>query len=212
MRSVVVLPHPEGPRSTTNSPSWMESDTSLTASTVSNFLLRFSKSNSPNGCSPRLLPAIRELWGREREELGSFPGPLIIRVSPPGINLLRAIHGAAVHPPLCDMPRPLRAGKHSVRTIPSGPREIMRQFTLEFGEVARDHRHVEASEYRLLWLMVEQESEGCLKAALRRMVPARQPVAHFTRHRDVVTSLAPSLAKDHFEIERATLAHAPDLA
>src|SRR5262245_47291740 len=76
----------------------MESDTSLTASTVSNFLLRFSKSNSPNGCSPRLLPAIRELGGREREELGSFPGPLIIRVSPPGINRLRAIHGAAVHP------------------------------------------------------------------------------------------------------------------
>src|SRR5262249_1349371 len=63
-RSVVVLPHPEGPRSTTNSPSWMESDTSLTAATVSKFLLRFSKSNSPNGCSPRLLPAIRELWGQ----------------------------------------------------------------------------------------------------------------------------------------------------
>src|SRR5262245_29490512 len=105
----------------------------------------------------------------------------------------------------------LRASKHSVRTIPSGPREIMRQFTLEFGEVARDHRHVEASEYRLLWLAVEQESEGCLKAAFRRMVPARQPVAHFTRHRHVVTSLAPSLANDHFEIERATLANAPDL-
>src|SRR5262245_4313106 len=114
-------------------------------------------------------------------------------------------------PPLCDMPRSLRASKHSVRTIPSGPREIMRQFTLEFGEVARDHRHVEAPEYRLLWLAVEQESEGCLKAALRRMVPARQPVAHFTRHRDVVTSLAPCLANDHFEIERATLASAPDL-
>src|SRR5262245_7732417 len=114
-------------------------------------------------------------------------------------------------PPLCDMPRPLRTSKHSVRTIPSGPREIMRQFTLEFGEVAQDHRHVEASEYRLLWLAVEQESEGCLKAALRRMVPARQPVAHFTRHRDVVTSLAPCLANHHFEIERATLANAPDL-
>src|SRR5262249_34807158 len=111
-------------------------------------------------------------------------------------------------PLLCDMPRPLRASKHSVRTIPSGPREIMRQFTLEFGEVAQDHRRVEASEYRLLWLAVEQESEGCLKAALRRMVPARQPVAHFTRHRDVVTSLAPCLANDHFEIERATLANA----
>jgi hypothetical protein len=64
IRSVVVLPHPEGPRRTTNSPSWMESDTSLTAATVSKFLLRFSKSNSPNGCSPRLLPAIRELWGQ----------------------------------------------------------------------------------------------------------------------------------------------------
>ena len=70
--------------------------------------------------------------------------------------------------------------KHSVRTIPSGPREIMRQFTLEFGEVARDLRHVEASENQLLWLAVEQESEGRLKAALWRMVPARQPVAHFT--------------------------------
>src|SRR5262249_9257782 len=31
----------------------MESDTSLTTSTVSNFLLRFSRRNSPNGCSPR---------------------------------------------------------------------------------------------------------------------------------------------------------------
>src|SRR5262245_51390593 len=55
---------------------------------------------------------------------------------------------------------------------------------------------------------VEQESEGCVKAALRRMVPARQPVAHFTRHRDMVTSLAPCLANDHFEIERAPLANA----
>src|SRR5262245_52286075 len=91
MRSVVVLPHPEGPRSTTNSPSWMESDTSLTAATVSIFLLRFSKSNSPNGCSPRLLPAIRELWRQgARRTLRSFPGPSIIGVSPPGINRRRA--------------------------------------------------------------------------------------------------------------------------
>src|SRR5262245_14998881 len=53
----------------------MESDTSLTASTVSNFLLRFSKTNSPNGCSPRLSPAIRELWeqGARRTRLFSRP-------------------------------------------------------------------------------------------------------------------------------------------
>src|SRR5262245_61709659 len=181
----------------------MESDTSLTASTVSNFLLRFSKSNSPNGCSPRLLPAIRELGGQGARRTRLFSRPAYYSCltarnqSAPG----HSWGGGA--PPLCDMPRPLPASKHSVRTIPSGPREIMRQFTLEFGEVAQDHRHVEASEYRLLWLAVEQESEGCLKAALRRMVPARQTVAHFTRHRDVVTSLAPCLANDHFEIERA---------
>jgi len=78
IRSVVVLPHPEGPRSTTNSPSWMESDTSLTASTVSNFLLRFSKSNLPNGCPPRLLPAIWELWGQGAEKSSAlFPARLL---------------------------------------------------------------------------------------------------------------------------------------
>src|SRR5262245_35738302 len=68
----------------------MESDTSLTAATVPKFLLRFSKRNSPNGCSPRLLPAIRSFGGKEREELRSFPGPSIIGVSPPGINRRRA--------------------------------------------------------------------------------------------------------------------------
>src|SRR5262245_36474487 len=76
IRSVVVLPHPEGPRSTTNSPAWMESDTSLTAATVSKFLLRFSKSNSPNGCSPRLLPAIRELWGQGARRTPLFSRPV----------------------------------------------------------------------------------------------------------------------------------------
>ena len=42
----------------------------------------------------------------------------------------------------------------------------MRQLPLEFGEVTRDHRHVEASENQLLWLAVEQETEGRLKTAL----------------------------------------------
>ena len=87
----------------------------------------------------------------------------------------------------------------------------MRQLPLEFGKVTRDHRHVEASENRLLWLAVEQETEGRLKTALGRMLAGRQPLAHFTRHRDVVTSHALSFTNDHFEIERDALANAPDL-
>src|SRR4051812_22551415 len=53
MRSVVVLPHPEGPRNTTNSPSRMVRDTSLTASTGPNFRLRLVSTSSPNIISPR---------------------------------------------------------------------------------------------------------------------------------------------------------------
>jgi hypothetical protein len=43
------------------------------------------------------------------------------------------------------------------------------------------------------------------------MLAGRQPLAHFTRHRDVVTSLALSFTNDHFEIESAALANAPDV-
>jgi hypothetical protein len=53
----------------------------------------------------------------------------------------------------------------------------MRQLPLEFGEVARDHRHVEASENRLFWLAVEQETEGCLKTALGRMLATQTVIA-----------------------------------
>src|SRR5215469_4709578 len=96
--------------------------------------------------------------------------------------------------------------------IPSGPPlEIMRQLLLEFWEVARDHRHVEASENRLLWLAIEQKTEGRLKTALGRMFAGHQPLAHFTGHGDMVTSLARSFTNDHFETERAALANAPDL-
>src|ERR1700716_2860801 len=62
-----------------------------------------------------------------------------------------------------------------------------------------------------LWLAVEQETEGRLKTALGRILAGRQPLAHFTRHRDVVTSHALSFTNDHFEIERDALANAPDL-
>ena len=41
---------------------------------------------------------------------------------------------------------PANCREHSACTIPSGPREVMRQLPLEFGEVTRDHSHVEASE------------------------------------------------------------------
>ena len=43
------------------------------------------------------------------------------------------------------------------------------------------------------------------------MLAGRQPLAHFMRHRDVVTSHALSFTNDHFEIERDALANAPNL-
>jgi hypothetical protein len=72
--------------------------------------------------------------------------------------------------------------KHSACTIPSGPREVTRQLSLEFGEVTRDYRRVEASENRLLRLAVEQEAEGRLETAFRRMLVSRSHIS-----RDIVT-------------------------
>src|SRR5215813_12979067 len=96
--------------------------------------------------------------------------------------------------------------------IPSGPPlEIMRQLLLEFWEVARDHRHVEASENRLLWLAIEQKTEGRLKTALGRMFAGHQPLAHFMGHGNMVTRLARSFTNDHFETERAALTNAAGL-
>src|SRR6266540_3952273 len=69
---------------------------------------------------------------------------------------------------------------------PSRPREIPRQLALELGKVARDHGDVEASEDRLLGLAIEQETEGCLEAPLRRMLAGGEPRARLARHRDVV--------------------------
>ena len=87
----------------------------------------------------------------------------------------------------------------------------MGHLSLELGEVTRDRRHVEASEDRFLRLTVEQEPEGCFEAALRRVFACRQPLAHLSRHRDVVPSLAISLADDHIENEGLALAGEPDL-
>src|SRR5215510_12514830 len=63
-------------------------------------------------------------------------------------------------------------------------RKVTWRLPLELGEVARDHRHIAASENRLLWLASEQETEGCLKTALGRMFAGHQPLAHFTGHGD----------------------------
>jgi hypothetical protein len=43
------------------------------------------------------------------------------------------------------------------------------------------------------------------------MLARRQPLAHLSRHRDVVTGLAVSFADDHLENERVVLGSAPDL-
>src|SRR5215469_1625293 len=93
----------------------------------------------------------------------------------------------------------------------SEPRKVTWHLPFELGEVARDRGHVEASEDRFLGLAVEQEPEGRLDAAFWRMLARRQPLAHLSRHRDVVTSLALSFADDHLENERVALGSAPDL-
>src|SRR5262252_4227112 len=90
-------------------------------------------------------------------------------------------------------------------------RKVTWHLPLELGEVARDRRHVEAPEDRFLGLAVEQEPEGRLNTAFRRMLPRRQPLAHLSRHGDVVASLALSLADDHIENERVVRGSTPDL-
>src|SRR5262247_4321163 len=87
----------------------------------------------------------------------------------------------------------------------------MRQLSLELGEVAGNLRHVEASENRFLRLTIEQEPEGCFETALRRVFARRQPLAHFSRHRNVVASLALSLGDDHIENEGIARSSEPDL-
>src|SRR6516225_7037553 len=90
-------------------------------------------------------------------------------------------------------------------------RKVTWHLPLELWEVARDRRHVEAPEDRFLGLAVEQEPEGRLETAFGRMPPRRQPLAHLSRHGDVVTSLAFSFADDHLENERVVRGSAPDL-
>src|SRR5262249_1789357 len=102
------------------------------------------------------------------------------------ISFPLAFDAVAVPRYLVSSERPVGADRH---TIPSGPREVARQLSLEFGEVTRDHRGVEASKNRLLRLAVEQEAEGRLETAFRRMLPGCQPLAHLSRYRHVVTGL-----------------------
>src|SRR5690349_7354787 len=90
-------------------------------------------------------------------------------------------------------------------------RKVTWHLPLELGEVAREGRHVETPEDRFLGLAVEQETEGRLETAFGRMLPRRQPLAHLSRHGDVVMSLALSFADDHLENERVVLGSAPDL-
>src|SRR5258708_33028286 len=106
---------------------------------------------------------------------------------------------------------PANCHEHRACILLSELRKVTWHLPLELGEVARDRRHVEASEDRFLWLAVEQEPEGRFETALRRMLACRQPLAHLSRHRDVVTRLALSLTDDHLENERAALGSEPDL-
>jgi len=112
-----------------------------------------------------------------------------------GSNILQVVQRIVAKPSVC----------------PSEPREVARQFPIEFGEIARDHRYVEMYENRLLRLAVEQETERRLETTLRRLSTDCQPVARFSRHRDVVMGLTSSFTNDHLESEGVILRNAPDL-
>lgn len=96
-------------------------------------------------------------------------------------------------------------------TTRSGPREVTRQLSFEFGEEVRDLPHVEATQDRLLRFVVEQEANSRLNAELGRMLASRQPLAGCPRHRHRVTALVLTVADDNLEFERVALAGAPDL-
>src|SRR6266852_8426983 len=87
----------------------------------------------------------------------------------------------------------------------SGPREIARQLLLEFGEVARDHGHIEAPEDQFFRLPVEQESESRVETTLWRMLACGEPLARLLRHRHLMAALAFSLPDDHLECKRVAL-------
>src|SRR3977135_4511139 len=73
MRSVVVLPQPDGPTKTMNSLSRMVRFTSLTACTSSYFLLRSLRTTCAIGCSPsNRFPEVgcSGLWARILAQLG----------------------------------------------------------------------------------------------------------------------------------------------
>src|SRR5437660_11517424 len=95
--------------------------------------------------------------------------------------------------------------------ILSEPRKVTWHLPLELGEVARDRGHVEAPEDRFLGLAAEQEPKRHLDTAFWRMLPRRQPLAHLSRHGDVVTGLTICFADGLLRNKTVVLGRAPDL-
>jgi hypothetical protein len=83
--------------------------------------------------------------------------------------------------------------------------------TLELGEIARDHAHIEAAQDRLLRLAVEQEAERCLDQTLGRVHAGDESFIQLARKRDVMQRRALALAHDDVEFERVIVGDAPDL-
>jgi hypothetical protein len=79
---------------------------------------------------------------------------------------------------------------------------------LELGEVARNHRNIEASEDRLLGLPVEQEAKSGLEATLGRMLAGCQLLAFHFRYCDAVTGFTLSFTDHDLEIEWVALTDA----
>src|SRR5262245_7437903 len=83
----------------------------------------------------------------------------------------------------------------------SGPRQVARHFPLEFGEVTRDHCHVERAKDGFLRLTIKQEFERGLEAALRRVPTRGEPFAGCFGHRDMVTGFTIAFADHDVEFQ-----------
>jgi len=74
-----------------------------------------------------------------------------------------------------------------------------------------DHGDVEMPQNRLLGLAIKQELERRLDATFRRVSTCRQSLAHVSRHRHMMASLAGSDTHDDLEFEWVAFAGSLDL-
>jgi hypothetical protein len=68
---------------------------------------------------------------------------------------------------------PAEPGTSHGRLVVSEWGKITWHLPFELREIAQNHRHIETSEDRFLWLAIEQDSKGGLETTLRGMLARR---------------------------------------